>query len=212
MQRPYEQLSILFNTVVMMSSNQYTPLGRRLRPRVFYGPCQIMTKTDYDTIGGHEQVRSTVLEDIAIGKRFLDEGIPIRSIAGRGAISFRMYPEGISDIVQGWSKNFATGAASIGVFNTILVSLWLTGMIGIGILSWFYLGSQALLFAGLYLLYGVQLYWIGRRIGSFSIGLILFHPMVGIFFTLVFLNSIHKTVFRRNVQWKGRDIPTKEET
>lgn len=206
MERPYEQLSLIFNIVVMMSSNLYTPFGRKLKPKVFYGPCQVMSKLDYERIGGHEHVKGAILEDIEIGKRLIKNDRPIRSIAGRGAIYFRMYPDGISDILKGWSKNFATGAFSIGIINMLMISLWIGSIYsmwfsffrGLPVISWINVTSLIVM--------GFELFWIGRRIGNFSFTTIIFYPFQALFFLLVFINSFIRTFFVKKVTWKDRSI------
>ena len=34
---------------------------------------------------------------------------------GKGLLSFRMYPGGLTELIEGWTKNLATGAGSRGV-------------------------------------------------------------------------------------------------
>jgi 4,4'-diaponeurosporenoate glycosyltransferase len=210
MKPPYERLSVFFNIIVMMSSNRFTPLQGKLRSRVFFGPCQVMTRKDYVAIGGHESVKSDVLEDIHIGNRLLESGTSVRLMAGRGAVSFRMYPDGVKDIVMGWGKNFASGAMSIGIANVILVSLWLSFMYAafVGVLSGFP-APDAINWI-LYALYGIQVWWIARRIGNFGPSLIILYPIHAVFFLFVFLVSLYRTFFKKKVSWKGRDIDMKE--
>ena len=210
MKRPYEQLSIFFNLIVMMSTNSYTPFQHKLKPHVFFGPCQVIKKEDYMKIGGHEKVKGSILEDIAIGKRFMENNQKIRSMAGRGAISFRMYPDGVRDIFLGWSKNFATGAFSIGVLNLLLISLWISGVFGSATVFFLDIISLDPIKIVLYLLFGLQIYWMARRIGNFSPFVIILYPIHVLFFVFVFINSLVRTLFVKKVSWKGRDISMKK--
>jgi len=210
MKRPYEQLSLFFNLIVMMSTNSYTPFQHKLKPLVFFGPCQVIKKEDYMKIGGHEKVKGSILEDIAIGKRFIENDQKIRSMAGRGAICFRMYPDGIKDIFLGWSKNFATGAFSIGVLNLVLISMWISGVFGSATVFFLDITSLDPIKYGLYLLFGLQIYWMARRIGNFSPFVIILYPIHVLFFVLVFINSLFRTLFVKKVSWKGRDISMKK--
>jgi 4,4'-diaponeurosporenoate glycosyltransferase len=70
MEKLYENLSAIFNLILMMGTNVFTPLGRRLKPLAFFGPCQIMTREDYYKIGGHSIAKGSILEDISLGKNF----------------------------------------------------------------------------------------------------------------------------------------------
>ncbi|MEK1830764.1 hypothetical protein AAAC51_22165 [Priestia megaterium] len=46
-----------------------------------------------------------------------------------GALSMRMYPNGMKSLIRGWSKSFASGAGKTEAIYLFLVSLWLTSMI-----------------------------------------------------------------------------------
>ena len=71
---------------------------------------------------------------------------------GRPDVSFRMYPGGLRALVQGWTKNIATGAASVRWWFALLVVGWLWSLNGGWITSpWFYAASA------------VQVLVLGRR-------------------------------------------------
>lgn len=95
----YEQCSMLFNLVQIAANGTALPkpLGVGL-----CGPVILISKADYHKIGGHESVRSFILEDIALGKRQKDAGIPYRLFVGDEEISYRMYNGGIRSLFQGW--------------------------------------------------------------------------------------------------------------
>lgn len=210
MKQPYEQLSAIFNVVILMASNLYTPFQRKLKPRVFYGPVQVMSKTDYARVENSKKVNQSVLDDIEMGKVFLEEGRPIQSLVGTKAISFRMYPGGFKESLLGWSKSFATGAILIGVFNMILISLWLTSLYGAFIRPLF-MRDPSWVQAGLYLAAGTQLYWMARRAGNFSILTILLFPLHALYFFWVFVYSLFNTLFKKQVNWRGRAIDLGDE-
>ncbi|SHK26660.1 4,4'-diaponeurosporenoate glycosyltransferase [Anaerobranca californiensis DSM 14826] len=208
MEKLYENLSAIFNLILMMGTNVFTPLGKRLKPLAFFGPCQIMTKEDYFKVGGHTSAKGSILEDISLGKNFLNAGIPIRCFGGRGAISFRMYPGGIKEIIEGWSKNFASGAGQVGFINLLLITLWVSGMVGVTIttIRTFLVGEYLLEVYGLFLLYGLQLYWLLSKIGNFSPLIIISFPINLLFFIYVFIRSFIMTFIFKRVNWKGRKI------
>ncbi len=70
MEKAYEQLSAIFNIIVMAGLNAFTILGEKVKPSGIFGPCFVIGKDDYFTFGGHEKVKDTVLEDIAIGQLY----------------------------------------------------------------------------------------------------------------------------------------------
>lgn len=210
MKKPYEQLSLMFNVVILMSSNLYTPFQTKLKPRVFYGPVQVMKKDDYHTVGTDKKVNSSVLDDIEMGKVFLEKGRPIRALGGQGAVSFRMYPGGFKESVSGWSKSFATGAKLIGFWNMLMVSLWITAIFSIlfrPLLLPEFTPLQGLVF----IIAGIQLYWMGRRVGNFTFLTMVLYPLQALYFLGVFGLSFFKTKFTKNVAWRGRNIDLGDE-
>src|SRR3981081_3839794 len=74
-----------------------------------YGPCLACRRTDYDAVGGHEAVRDAGVAAVPLALRFRPPGLPVRVKGGRDAIRFRLYGGGVRDLVEGWSKNFASG-------------------------------------------------------------------------------------------------------
>lgn len=208
--RPYEHLSVLFNIIIVMASNIYTPFGKRFKPRVFYGPIQVMSKKDYDMVALNKNVNQSVLDDIEMGKVFLENNLPINALVGKGAVHFRMYPGGFKESVSGWSKSFATGAILIGIFNMIMISLFITGVFG----SFFRpLLTYNMLYLNeiiLYFLTGLVVYYIGKKVGSFSILSIVLYPFQALYFVLVFMVSLYNTLLKKKVSWRGRDIDLEE--
>jgi chlorobactene glucosyltransferase len=62
----------------------------------------------YDAIGGHEAIRGTLSEDVAIARKLKSAGFRPRLGWGDSWATVRMY-EGFSAIFRGWSRNFYVG-------------------------------------------------------------------------------------------------------
>jgi hypothetical protein len=75
-----------------------------------YGPVILIPKDDYEASGGHAAVKNSVTEDLALGETLRRRGIPYALRNGGQDVSFRMYGQGLKPLLEGWSKNFATGA------------------------------------------------------------------------------------------------------
>lgn len=206
MKRSYEELSLFFNLIVMMTTGLFTPLGSKLKATSFFGPCQVIGKNDYWKVDGHAVAKHAILEDIALGKALQDKtGKPIRARAGRGTIAFQMYPEGMKSLIEGWTKNFATGAGLIPGWLLASVSLWITGMF-IAILSGvapFMWEAQTYLIG--YFIVGMITYLLARKVGNFSIFTMLTYPIQLIFFVWLFARSSSRSK-KKKVTWKGRDL------
>ncbi|MDP9403005.1 MAG: glycosyltransferase [Actinomycetota bacterium] len=203
-ERPYEALSAFFNLVSMMGVAAFTP-RRRARPTGAFGPCLVSSAADYAAAGGHghPEVRGQVVEDVALARRFTTAGLPVSVLGGRGTIAFRMYPEGLRQLVEGWTKNFAAGAASTRPVIFVLISLWLSGCISA---AWSLPAPAA---TAVYLAYAGQLGWMLRRIGRFGWWPALLYPVPLAFFLAVFARSLVLTHLRGEVRWRGRTISTR---
>ena len=209
----YENFASYFNLVLMGSMNTFTPLQRGLKPIGAFGPCLLCEREAYFKIEGHSSAKEKILEDLTIGKRFINAGVPVYCFGGRGSINFRMYPDGIRSLVDGFAKGFTIGARATSVLNLILVILWIAGafypltMIIEGLVGF----NLITLSVGLafYLAYALQVFWMLRRIGNFSPIVPVFFPVFMIFFIVIFFWSIILTVFKLNVRWKDREVNSK---
>ncbi len=208
--RLYESLSAYFNIIVMSGVNAFTPFSKEGKPKGCFGPCLLCSKEDYFSAGGHGAIETELVDDIALARLFVGGGLPVHCYGGKGCINFRMYPGGIRDLTEGWTKNMATGAKFSSPVTNILLFVWIAGVtnlfLSIGRAA---AVGQPLFFAGsaaVYLLYSLQLYLHLRRIGNFSPLMCLLFPVYLLFFILLFLYSIVKTKFVKKVRWRGRDI------
>ena len=187
--RPYEQLSIFFNLIMAVSTV----------PHGLFGQMLLVDRESYLRAGGHEAAKGRVLENFCLAKTFRHAGIPVRSRTGPGEISFRMYPHGLAEVIEGWTKGFSSGAQQTPKPLLLLIVAWLSGMmLPIGLLQsspWAYM---------LYLLYAAQLGVMFRRIGSFRWYTALLYPLPLLFFFAIFSWSALRS--GRKVVWKGRSI------
>ena len=214
--RAYERLSAIFSIVVMMGLDCFTALGRRIRPSRSFGPCLLMSREDYFAADGHRSVHTDVIEDVALGRRWRDLGRHVSWYGGKGSVNFRMYPGGLHQLVEGWTRSMASGASGIRTLTLLLAILWICGCtgatthLGIGLARGFLTGTWA--YAGLavcgYALYALEIAWMLRRTGGFggATAVLFFVPLV--FFHFVFLRSLLFTHILRPVRWRGRTIRT----
>lgn len=198
--RPYEHLSAFFNLIAMLSVDAFTVAGRRLRPTGAFGPCLVIAASDYRQAGGHDDpsVREAVLDDVALARAVQRADLPVTVLGGRGSLRFRMYPHGAAQLVEGWTKNFAGGAAGTRPITLVLVLAWMSGLIGAAV------AREPILYAA----YVLQLLVLFRRVGGFSPMTALAYPIPLGFFVGVFLRSVYLTFVRRQVRWRGRTIRT----
>jgi len=213
MERQYERLSAFFSVISLMGVGAAS--ARRSAPITgAYGPCLACRRADYDAVGGHEAVRDAVVDDVALARRFRVAGLPVRVRGGRDAIRFRLYGGGLRDLVEGWSKNFASGAGSTPIVRFLLVFAWVVGVgtaaqapvrqavaavagwPGPGVVWWLGFGAFAL-----------QLAIMLRPLGNYTWAPVLFPIPLAAWF-VIFFRSIVLTA-RGAVRWKGRVVPVK---
>ena len=210
MRNLYEQLSAFFNIIMMAGSGAFTVLGSRIKPIGLFGQVVVMKRRYYFDSGGHDKVKGELLEDLAFGSELQKKGVDIHCLGGKSTISFRMYPNGIKELIKGWSKGFALGAAKTSLPLLILIVAWIAGSIGTtrSLIEVIVATNnvQIALFGSLYVLYAAQIYWMLVRIGNFKFYTALFYPIPMSFFVVVFTYSFVRIFLVRSVKWKGREI------
>jgi 4,4'-diaponeurosporenoate glycosyltransferase len=209
----YEQFSAFFNIIIMAAMGSFTILGNRIKPIGLFGPAMVLTRKQYNFGGGHKMVKGELLEDLAYGSALKRDRVRIHCYGGRNAISFRMYPKGIKELINGWSKGFALGATKTSMPVLIMIVAWIIGAIGTIrylVVAIEVIDSMLIVFwTLLYLGYVVQIYWMLRRIGNFKFYTPLFYPIPLLFFILVFTYSFVLIFLKRTIRWKGREISLK---
>jgi 4,4'-diaponeurosporenoate glycosyltransferase len=190
--KTFEDLSLFFNLCMTAGTV----------PRGLAGQVLLVSKHHYQRVGGHEAVRGHILENFRLAEHFRSAGIPLRSLTGKGRVSFRMYPDGLRELVHGWTKGFAAGAGGTPTGTLLLVIAWMAGLL---------LAPKAGFLTGEWLFWGpacglcsLQVAWIGRKLGDFGWLLMLLYPVPLLFFFGVFAWSAMRS--GKIVTWKGREI------
>jgi 4,4'-diaponeurosporenoate glycosyltransferase len=190
--KPYEDLSLFFNFNMTVGTV----------PRGLFGQMLLVDRESYRRVGGHQTVQNRILENFWPAGQFRAASIPVRSVTGRGVFSFRMYPNGLGELIEGWTKGFASGAGQTPRGTLFLIVAWMTGLMlaplgGLGTGDWLRWGAA-------YLLCAVQVAWLSRQVGAFRWSSALLYPLPLIFFFAVFAWSAMRS--GKAVSWKGREI------
>ncbi|GAB3056863.1 glycosyltransferase [Salinicoccus sesuvii] len=209
----YENLSAIFNVIVVVGMNKFTAWKNRFKPAGSFGPCILTDREDYLSTGGHKAIADAVMDDLALGQAYLEKDLPVRCMGGKGVISFRMYPEGFKSLVEGWCKSFALGSKSTHLAVMLMTIVWIAGsFITTGALVSSLIAMNPALITvtgGLYLIYAFQTMRFARRVGNFNRFIFVFHPVLFSFFAGIFVYSIFRVHVLRSVTWKGRKINVK---
>lgn len=188
-----ERFSMLFNTVSMMVASP----GANGRRRVAYGPCLAVRREQYLRIGGHAhaEVRGAVVEDLALA-RVMPESVA--RIGGPQQVEYRMYPLGLHQMIEGWTKNTSIGAVHVPRLSAMLIVMWMISLCG-GVVTavWFYALSV------------IQVGLFARRAGNFGWVSAALFPIHALVFIAVAVRSAVRSALVGSVVWRGRAVATR---
>ncbi len=162
------------------------------------GQFMAVRKIAYETCGGHEKIRTQVLDDIALGRLLRRNNLNVILADGLEYITCRMYSN-FSELIGGYSKSLWSSLPNL--FAAFMVSVFyfatsILPVLGI-ILNWKYsLVSLLAIVASRYI--------CALRFGESLISPI-FQPMAILMFILLMKLSWYKK-YTNKIQWKGRTI------
>lgn len=205
--KAYEHLSLLFNLVSLVGLGVGMSKNVLEIKKGLFGPCIIIPKNLYESIGGHFSVRSKVVEDMELGILIAKSGYRILSLPHGKLIKYRMYPEGFKSLLFGWIKNFSKGAVRSSFFGVIQVFSLIAGYFGLlkGIINPGSPGLRIIFIIGL-TIYMCLFYLLARELGSYTILDVILLPVHLFAFTVVFAISTLISVFGIRVPWRGRHV------
>ncbi len=207
MERAYEKLSLVAYLLGVFAFT--SPFEKANEKKGLYGSCIVVSRADYEKVNGHRGVSGEVLDDLNLGRRLTEAGIPIENNIGGDLVSFRMYPGGLRSELEGFGKGAVISTSSLTPRTILFISVWLAGLFVAGF------GAPALLltghawawpFAAGYALYALQILYFTRNTGDYGLAAPLLHFASSLFFIVVMLYSVYQVVFLGAVTWKGRQI------
>lgn len=202
---PVEALSLPFNVISMMGLG----VGSMIAPSEQWGaagPCLVTRRDDYDRVGGHSSVAGEVAEDLALAERYRSADLPVRCVAGRSLVRYRMYRNGAA-LIEGWTKNLATGARRTPVIRSSAIAFWFAAMLTLclRLLDLPTSTDEAWTWALSYAAGALQIGLFGRQVGRFRFAFVVW-PGLLVVFMGVFVRSAVRTALVRKVRWSGRDL------
>jgi 4,4'-diaponeurosporenoate glycosyltransferase len=201
MRRWWERASAFFNLVAVMGVGVGSPRWPGQRPVVAaFGPVIVCRRDLFLAHGDAPRVRSAILEDVELARSVAAAKAPVTAYAGGRVVAFRMYDRPTC-LVEGWAKNFASGARAVPPLRLALVIAWLTACLVSG--AWV-LGAS-LTAAIVFVAFATQCFVQLRQLGSFGLLSAVLYPLLAVVFVAVFVWSLALTL-RGEVTWKGRRI------
>jgi 4,4'-diaponeurosporenoate glycosyltransferase len=209
--KAYEQFSFFFN-LIQFSANGLG-LADQEHTIGLNGPVILIPRKDYEMLGGHESVKSSIIDDIALGMQLKKKRLPYKMFLGDKDFAYRMYNGGIKELLHGWTKNQASAAMKMAPVRFLMIFCWVTALASVPFhlivtaasMQW----SWCVLYLFLYFVWVLELMRISRPLGRFSMWTVLFYPLFLLVFIGVFILSMIKKLFHGNVVWKGRKIELK---
>jgi len=204
----YEQFSLFFNLIQIPANATSTLI--KFKNAGLYGPVILIHKETYLSVEGHNSAKNSIVDDLALGEKLTQKGHSFKLFLGASDISFRMYSGGFSDLLHGWTKNYATGALKTQPLLFLFIFVWVASCISTIILpiqaiitnNWLYL----FIFIFAYAFWVLEINRISRKIGHFKPYTPFCFPLYMAVFLYVFLISFIKKFFHLNVIWKDRKI------
>jgi len=189
--------------------------SRRTEDKIANGQCIFVTRTAYESIGGHGAVHNRVAEDVALAQRLFAAGKRTELIVGRHDLTTRMYTS-LGEIVAGWRKNvFAGGREAMpwGWFGqlifpallllpaalTLLPLIAFVGSAALGGPLWLLLASTIALAAQV-ATWAAVYRWMGAPVWY-----ALLFPLGSAVFAFIAIQAIARG---SRVEWKGRGYIT----
>lgn len=206
----FEQHSLFFNLVVMAGIDAFGFFSKKGTPTGCFGPCIFINKDIYFQTGGHKAIKTELVDDVSFAHLCRLHNIKVFNFGGKGMIEFRMYPEGMQSLVQGWLKNLSRASDQSSFPAVTFLALWITGIFSCTALPAFLFfsfsaGNSAIAFI-LYFMYVLQILLQIKRIGNFSIFAAAGFPYFVVFFVIIFSRSVFLTKIKKQVHWKNRTI------
>ena len=181
------------------------------------GPFMLFSSEAYNAIGGHRQLASEVVEDLALARRIKSSGYRLRYRLGLDAVLLRMYQD-LPSLWEGWTKNWLIGldrnvGRALGASGVVLQMFTLPWLIPpaalvllvllpeFGVWWWWSLGLACL---------AVVQQWLLRLWNRRRFDLPMRHWWLmgagGVLVGLIGPVSVWRTLTGRGWTWKGRAL------
>jgi len=202
MNAAYEQLSLFFNVLMAAGAGGF---GALATPRLF-GQSLFISKDAYFGAGGHAAVRGVVLENLRWASKLRNCGARILCLGGQGTLHMRMFPEGLRQMSESWAKAFIQGAADSGAMVLIFAIMWISALWSTTLLLIVPHDYGRLSLALVYFLFGLQIAWLARRLGSYWVLSCLLFPLPLAYYCVVFGRAGARRALGRKTLWRGREV------
>ncbi len=207
--RAVESLAIFPNILALLGSGVMRPVSSRRCETAAFGPFLCVNTETYRRYGGHEAIVHASLDDVALARLYRAQGGCVVVASGGSSVSFRMYPKGLRQLIEGFTKNLALGARQVNRIASAAAVLWFVGLVFVTerlVVTDLAHGVVSFAPVVLYLAYLAQIIAIGRRTGRYRAWVYCALPIAELFLIVVTIRSFYRMFLRRSVRWRGREL------
>jgi chlorobactene glucosyltransferase len=183
------------------------------------GQYMLVRRDIYERSGGHEAVKSKILEDVELARRIKARGGKLLFLPGAQWVRTRMY-HSFRDMWQGWTKNlYLLYQGNISKMLAVVASLWLLdlfpAMAFVAVCLWVALtragGAITLMALGLFVVALARQWNYGQALArlGFDPALASYQSMGAVLLGGLMLGSLRAHRATGNIEWKGRHYATK---
>lgn len=212
--RMYEKLSAVFNLTTVMGINVFSAFQSLNTLSTVFGPVMMTNQSDYKNTGGHRASKDKIIEGEGIFTAYQKYSLPVKLHLAGDSIGMRMYPNGLKELVGGWSKHIAQGSTNTHPVHMAMIIIFLGG--GVTAFSALFV---SLLVSGIsvtfaltaYILYGISFYFLADKVIRLGWLDILIFPVYILFFFMIYGLSWYNINIKKQVTWKGKRIAVKDD-
>jgi hypothetical protein len=168
------------------------------------GSGNLVDRRAYEAAGGHEALRSAVVDDIGLALAMKRAGFRTGAATAYDGVRVRMY-RGLRETIDGFTKNVAF------LGPPLLTLTAPVALLALALAPWIVLASPAAPRAKALAAAAVGATLFGRavvaRVTRSPLWSALFHPLMVALWTAIALRSWWRRVVRRELVWRGRRTP-----
>ncbi len=215
----HERMVVVFINLAVMAFMPLFLIKKIKNPilSIANGQFILFKRKTYDSIGGHENVKKDIVEDVAISRRVKEYGFRFMIFDGRSNIYCRMY-KGFREVVRGFSKFiFASMNYSIIKIIAVISLVMILFLVPLILLLIGLYSSRWLFIINVNLLIQISIIFIIRIVMTFRfrsrIMDIVLHPLSMFYIMALSINSVYQVKYGEGIYWKDRvyDMDDEEE-